>query len=115
MRQLEEKLRRGAAPLGGGAVAASPHGGAVDSPWASTPGDHPRSAPGSRASSVTATPPSSGPNSQKGIRGRVLSTASSIDRKVDRAFDRVDGIVGRLASARGAKAGTFAPLSTEYD
>ena len=41
--------------------------------------------------------------------------ASSIDRKVDRAFDRVDGIVGRLASARGAKAGTFAPLSTEYD
>ena len=67
---------------------------------------------------MTATPPSNGSSQRGGLRrgvGRVISTASSIDAKVDRALDRVtDGIVG-LATARGTKAGSFTPVSTEGD
>lgn len=99
------------------------------------------SAPRSGASSMGSTPPTNGSNGslRRGV-GRVISTASSIDAKVrvalllrcsgcslltlrsyvlqvDRALDRVDGIVGRFATSRGAtnKAGSFTPLSTEGD
>ena len=45
---------------------------------------------------ATMTPSSTSPRAlQKRLEGQVLSTASS-DAKVDRAFDRVDGLVERL-------------------
>ena len=46
---------------------------------------------------------------------------TAVNRSMDESeplpqIDRVDGIVGRLATARGgAKAGSFTPLSTEGD
>ena len=91
----------------------TPGGGGIRS---SVPRSGGSSMPRSGGSSVSATPPANG-GLRRGVE-RVRSTASSIDAKVDRALDRVDGLVGRIASSRGAtttKAGTFSPLSTAGD
>ena len=90
-RQLEERLRH-----------------MMRSPSAMTPS--PRSQDGRPRYLATMTPSSTSPRStpKSGLKGRVLSTASSLDAKVDRAFDRVDGLVERLA--RNTKT-NFSPLS----
>ena len=51
------------------------------------------------------TPRTATPN---GLKGKVLSTASSLDAKVDRALDRVDGYIERFRASKT----NFSPLST---
>ena len=71
----------------------------------------------SLASSTAATPTSNGGGGQR--RGGLRAAASSLDAKVDRALDKVDGFVGRLSGKAkdnvGSVAASFTPVATDGD
>jgi hypothetical protein len=56
--------------------------------------------------------PASGAKGLRGVKGKVLSTAVSLDSTVDRALDRVDGFVKNLSRRTTSH---FTPVSTEGD
>ena len=111
-RQLEERLQavmrgEGAIPMGAGTPQTASMAGTPQSL---------RSAPDSGASFAAQSPgPNVVPLKARALRDGVGKVLSSASLEVDRALDKVDGFVERLARNRDSKKGEYTPASTDGD